>query len=81
MAAVAMVLSQLQLLQATNQVIATLLLDDPAAELDARRLGSFREQVLELKCQLLVTSLDASGAPLGRPDRAFHVEQGTVQLV
>ena len=81
MAAVALVLSQLQLLQVTNQVVATLLLDDPAAELDGERLGRFREQVMELKCQLLVTALSASGTPLGRPDRAFHVEQGTVQLV
>lgn len=78
LAAVGLVLSQLQLLQATNQVVATLLLDDPAAELDGERLERFREQVLELKCQLLVTALNESVTPLGAPDRAFHVEQGRV---
>jgi DNA replication and repair protein RecF len=81
MAAVGLVLSQLRLLRATNQVVATLLLDDPAAELDKERLERFREQVLDLGCQLLVTALGTSSTPLGQPDRAFHVEQGTVQLV
>ena len=81
MAAVGLVLAQLQLLQAKNQVVTTLLLDDPAAELDGERLERFREQVFELRCQLLVTALNASFTPLGKPDRAFHVEQGTVQLV
>jgi DNA replication and repair protein RecF len=81
MAAVGLVLSQLKLLQAANQIVPTLLLDDPAAELDGKRLERFREQVLELECQLLVTALSASATPLGTPDRAFHVEQGAVQLV
>jgi DNA replication and repair protein RecF len=44
LAAVAMTLAQLQCLQATAQLRPTLLLDDPAAELDATHLGLFIER-------------------------------------
>lgn len=57
----------------------TLLLDDPAAELDADRLGRLVDLVAELRCQLILTSLDPDTRIFGRPEHMFHVEQGIVQ--
>jgi DNA replication and repair protein RecF len=79
--ATAMVLAQLKMLRERTDLVPTLLLDDPAAELDAEKLSSFVEQVRSLRCQLVLTSLDDSQAVFGLPDRTFHVEQGRVQPV
>lgn len=75
----AMVLALLGQLREKVGTPPTLLLDDPGAELDLGRLGSLVEAVRELKCQLVVTSLDPDLRSFGEPDRVFHVEQGTVQ--
>jgi DNA replication and repair protein RecF len=79
--AVAMNLSQLALMQASGAAPPTLLLDDPAAELDRDHLGRFIEQVRRLKCQLVVTALSIESQPFGAPDRLFHVERGQARLV
>jgi DNA replication and repair protein RecF len=76
LAAVAMTLAQLQCLQANAQLSPTLLLDDPAAELDARRLQLFIARVGALKVQRIVTSLSADFRVFGDPDQVFHVEHG-----
>ena len=76
--AAAMVLALLQRLREDQTTPATLLLDDPAAELDAHRLGLLVDMVGELQCQLVVTTLDPHLNPFGRPERVFHVEQGRV---
>ncbi len=73
-----MVLAQLRLLESVLPEPPTLLLDDPAAELDPDRLSRFIEQVEPLRCQLVLTSLAAGRHPFGNPDRMFHVEQGRV---
>lgn len=57
----------------------TLLLDDPAAELDANRLDRLVALVGELDCQLVITTLDPQLHAFGSPDAVFHVEQGSVQ--
>ena len=77
--AAAMMLAQLRLLQDVTQTIPTLLLDDPAAELDGDHLGRFIEQVRALRSQLVVTSLHAESRLFGAPDRTFHMVQGGVQ--
>jgi DNA replication and repair protein RecF len=77
--AAAMMLAQLRLLQDATQTIPTLLLDDPAAELDGDHLGCFIEQVKALRSQLLVTSLHAESRLFGAPDRTFRMVQGRVQ--
>jgi DNA replication and repair protein RecF len=77
--AAAMMLAQLRLLQDVTQTIPTLLLDDPAAELDGDHLGRFIEQVRALRSQLVVTSLHAESRLFGAPDRTFHMGQGRVQ--
>jgi DNA replication and repair protein RecF len=79
--AVAMTLAQIRLLQETTQLTPTLLLDDPAAELDSAHLQRFIEQVARLRCQLVVTSLHADSRLFGTPDSTFHMEQGRVQPV
>jgi DNA replication and repair protein RecF len=79
--AVAMTLAQLNLLQEATQTTPTLLLDDPAAELDGDHLRRFIEQVMRLRSQLVLTSLHSESHLFGTPDRVFHVEQGRVQPV
>jgi DNA replication and repair protein RecF len=75
----AMVLAQLKLLRERTDLVSTLLLDDPAAELDTRRLARFVSEVKSLNCQLVLASLEASLDPFGPADRVFHVEQGRVK--
>jgi len=77
--AIAMTLAQLRLIHAVTGARPTLLLDDPAAELDRTRLTRFSEQVTALDCQVVVTALSADVSPLGTPDRVFHVERGRIQ--
>ena len=76
-----MILAQLRFLQATTERSPTLLLDDPAAELDGEHLERFIGQVSALKSQLVVTSLHAESRLFGSPARTFHVEHGRVQPV
>lgn len=79
--AVAMTLAQLRFLQATTGTTPTLLLDDPAAELDGEHLERFIAQVSQLRSQLVVTSLHAESRLFGSPARSFHVEHGRVHPV
>jgi DNA replication and repair protein RecF len=79
--AAAMTLAQLRLLQDQTQTTPTLLLDDPAAELDATRLQGLIAEVSKLRCQLVVTSLHAESRLFGTPERTFCVVQGRVQPV
>lgn len=79
--AAAMVIALLERLRAEQAVPPTLLLDDPAAELDVERLGRLVELVRELRCQLIITSLDPALRLFGAPERVFHVERGNVTAV
>jgi len=76
--AVAMIVAQLRLLRDATQQSTTLLLDDPAAELDRVRLEQFIAQVGELRSQLVVTSLVPESRLFGTPDCIFRVEEGRV---
>lgn len=75
---VALIVAQLQLLQAEQGIAATLLLDDPAAELDARNLGRLFEELASLRCQMIATSLSPETTLFQAPKAMFHVEQGRV---
>jgi DNA replication and repair protein RecF len=79
--AIAMTLAQIRLLQERTSTTPTLLLDDPAAELDGPHLQKFIAEVSRLRCQLILTSLQPGSDLFGRPERVFHVEQGTVAPV
>jgi DNA replication and repair protein RecF len=76
--AVAMIVSQLQLLQADLNLRAVLLLDDPAAELDEKNLRRLFEELAALRCQMIATSLTPETALFQAPKATFHVEQGRV---
>jgi DNA replication and repair protein RecF len=79
--AVAMTVAQLRLLQDATQMTPTLLLDDPAAELDADRLQHFIDEVASLRCQLVVTSLHPQSRLFGTPESTFRMEGGRVQPI
>lgn len=79
--ALSMVLAQLELLQKSLQIRPTLLIDDPAAELDNFRLGAVIERIRALETQLVVTTLAPDASLFGRPDRVFQVGQGRVQTL
>jgi DNA replication and repair protein RecF len=80
LAAIAMTLAPLRLIQEATGIAPTLLLDDPEAELDAVRLAGFIREVEQLNCQLIFTALHRS-ALFGEPEGVFHVEQGAVRSV
>lgn len=76
--AVAMIVSQLQLLQEEVGLKAVLLLDDPAAELDTQNLQRLFAELTALRCQMIATSLTPETALFQAPKATFHVEQGRV---
>jgi DNA replication and repair protein RecF len=78
MIAVSMILAQLRMLREEFATRPTLLLDDPAAELDATHLSVFIDHVRRLNCQLVLTSLGPDPGVFAAPERRFHVEQGRV---
>ncbi|HXN10462.1 MAG TPA: hypothetical protein VN859_04415, partial [Steroidobacteraceae bacterium] len=59
----------------------TLLLDDPAAELDPAHTQRLLAAVASLGGQLVVTALRPEDTVLGRSDAVFHVEHGGVKRV
>jgi DNA replication and repair protein RecF len=77
--AVAMIVSQLRLLQDEVNLRAVLLLDDPAAELDDRNLQRLFDELSSLRCQMIATSLTPETALFQAPKATFHVEHGTVK--
>jgi DNA replication and repair protein RecF len=79
--AVAMTVAQLRLLQEATEMTPTLLLDDPAAELDGERLQRFIDEVASLRCQLVVTSLYSESRLFGTPESTFYMEAGRVQPI
>jgi DNA replication and repair protein RecF len=79
--AVAMIVAQLQLLQDELSMNAVLLLDDPAAELDAKNLQRLFDELASLRCQMIATSLTPETALFQAPKATFHVEQGRVKRV
>jgi DNA replication and repair protein RecF len=76
--AVAMIVAQMKLMRAELQTQAVLLLDDPAAELDAKNLALLFDELASLKCQMIATSLTPETALFQAPKATFHVEQGRV---
>jgi DNA replication and repair protein RecF len=81
LAAVAMMLCQLEYLRSEHDIHPTLLIDDPSAELDEVRLARFLDRLRTLETQLIVTALDRDFQIFGQPEALFHVEQGRVSRV
>jgi DNA replication and repair protein RecF len=77
--AAALTLAQLAVQEERAPGSGALLLDDPAAELDAENLGRLLAVVGELRVQLFVTALRPDLPGLGTPGALFHVEHGRVE--
>jgi DNA replication and repair protein RecF len=80
--AAVLLLSQMRVLPLALGARPMLLLDDPAAELDAQRLGRLIRAVQAQPLQLVVTTLHqelAEFAEFGTPGRRYRIEQGEVR--
>lgn len=77
--AAGLTLAQLEIQEAERPGRSALLLDDPAAELDADSLARLLDCVRGLPVQLLVTSLRETVPGLPGGGRTFHVERGQVR--
>jgi DNA replication and repair protein RecF len=74
--AAALLLAQLKLFGSDSPTRPVLLLDDPAAELDARHLALLLEEVRAMPLQLFVTSLNERSDALGAPGLHVRFDQG-----
>ena len=77
----AMVLAATATAQAALGRPLLLLLDDPAAELDAGALERLLDAVVGLDCQVVATSLERDTLRLPQDAPVFHVEHGTLAAV
>lgn len=77
----AMILAATETVQSAMARPLLLLMDDPAAELDANSLQRLMGSVRDLGCQVVATSLDPTVIDLPEQAAVFHVEQGAVTAV
>jgi DNA replication and repair protein RecF len=77
--AAALLIAQLKLFPESAAVQPSLLLDDPAAELDDDRLSGLIREVASHSVQLVVTTLHSEFSAFGAPGRRFRVEAGNVE--
>jgi DNA replication and repair protein RecF len=77
--AAALLIAQVNLFPPDAPARPTLLLDDPAAELDHLRLAGLIAEVASRDNQLVVTTLHEDFAAFGSPGRRFRISEGKVQ--
>ena len=77
----ALLMAQLKLFPRESAVQPSLLLDDPAAELDNERLTGLIREVSGQALQLIVTTLHPEFSEFGAPDRQYGVDEGRVREV
>ena len=77
----ALLLAQVKFFPLSAPVQPSLLLDDPAAELDAEHLAGLIEEVSGHAVQLIVTTLHSEFPAFGAPGRRYRVEDGEVRAV
>jgi DNA replication and repair protein RecF len=77
----AMILAATATAQAAQGRPLLLLLDDPAAELDAEALDRLLDAVSGLECQVVATSLERDTLRLPEDAPVFHVEHGALASV
>jgi len=66
--------------QAMNREL-TLLVDEPAAELDSDHLGRLFEAILAAGAQVFITALEPEALGISSECRVFHVEHGEVRIL
>jgi len=76
--AAALLIAQLKLFPEASPVQPTLLLDDPAAELDDERLANLIREVSSQAVQLIVTTLHGEFSAFGEPGRRYTMNAGQV---
>jgi DNA replication and repair protein RecF len=76
-----LLMAQVSLFPSDAQIRPTLLLDDPAAELDSERLLGLIREVMEQSVQLVVTSLSTNFSAFGLPGRRYGISAGAVEEV
>jgi DNA replication and repair protein RecF len=82
--AAVLLLSQIKLFPQHSRAQPTLLLDDPAAELDSPHLRALLDEVRAQPLQLVVTTLQATEGELsvfGDPGRRFEISAGVVRAM
>jgi DNA replication and repair protein RecF len=79
--AAALLISQLKMFPFDAPVRPTLLLDDPAAELDQERLERLIQEVRAQTVQLVVTTLHGGLSAFGEPGRQYVLDSGTARPV
>ena len=77
--AAGLMLAQLEIQEQEKPGRSALLLDDPAAELDAENLARLMRIVQGVQAQLWITALRPEVAGLVHQAKLFHVEQGRVR--
>jgi DNA replication and repair protein RecF len=76
--AAALLIAQIKLFPEGSPVQPSLLLDDPAAELDDDRLAGLIREVSSQSVQLIVTTLHGEFSAFGKPGRRFKMNGGQV---
>ena len=76
--AATLLMAQIKLFPESSPVQPTLLLDDPAAELDDERLGGLLSEVASQSLQLIVTTLHGEFPAFRAPGRRFSMSGGRV---
>jgi DNA replication and repair protein RecF len=79
--AAALLIAQIKLFPEGSSVQPSLLLDDPAAELDDERLAGLIREVSRQSVQLIVTTLHGEFQAFGEPGRRFRMSAGQVSGV
>ena len=76
--AAALLIAQLKIFPEHSAVRPTLLLDDPAAELDSERLAELIHEVRAQAVQLVVTTLHAEFTAFGTPRHRLRMDRGII---
>ena len=78
---ISMILAQSQLVAEQLDRTVVLLVDEPAAELDAERLGKLVKMLESLRAQLFISALDREALPISSDASVFHVERGSLSTL
>jgi DNA replication and repair protein RecF len=78
--AAALLMAQVKLFPPDSGVRPSLLLDDPAAELDNERLTGLIAEISAQSAQLIVTTLHPEFSEFGTPGMHYHIEGGNIRV-
>jgi DNA replication and repair protein RecF len=79
--AAALLMAQVRLFPQDAPVRPSLLLDDPAAELDNERLTGLISEISDQSVQLIVTTLHPEFSEFGTPGLQYRIEAGQVAIL